>query len=322
MNKSKFKLLDKTKLEFFYLRKAFFEYGQGWRYLFNRFFLARKIFLPIHDSPLIMGRLRVGKKILEKPVNNFDLSIHLLTCHQDLVMLIWSLASFITSWGDEMGEVYIHSDGSLIEDDQRIIKKFFPEARLILPDTLEKCRPRALNQYPHIRNFRFKNPGFFLMQKLIDPYLVSEKKIHLVIDSDLLWFKEPLELKEEIGNNCENSLMMRNNALTSITFKDGRKISADQASFNSGIVLYRRDNFNLVSLEKYLKEVDDSNPLNHQFIEQAGYARCLKNLVHLPEEKYSIKNEVAGQTIVRHYTSPRRPLFYIEGIQLLKDKLF
>ncbi len=298
--------LKNLKLEFFYWRKAFFEYRQGFKYLYNKYFLAPKI-------------LRANK-IFEKPINNPNLSIHILTCHKDLIICLWSLASFYQV-ATEIGQLYIHNDGTLTIKDGNILKKIFPSARIIEPQSINQ-ENNLFQQYPWLKKFRFEIPNYFLIKKLIDPYLISDKKNILIIDSDLLWFKEPTKINEEIKDNCLNSLMVANNSLSFVYFKNNEKLDEQSASFNSGIVLYQPDHFNRQKLNSYLEKIDIANQQNRHFIEQAGYAFCLENLKKLNEKKYTIKEKVGEETVVKHYTSPRRPLFYLEGLKIIKNRIY
>jgi len=292
--------IRQLKLEFFYLRRAFFEYKKLGRYLYNRFFLAPQILK--------------SDKIFEKPINNSDLSIHLLTCHRDLIMTIWSLKSFYKV-AREVGQLYVHDDDSLTAKDKKIINKFFPKAIIVEPR--EVLKKNYLAQYPLMKKFR-ENEDYFLLKKIIDTYFLSDKRIHLIIDSDLLWFETPEEVMAEIKNDCQNSLMMANNSFSHVYFKQGEELAMELANYNSGIVLYKKDNFDLPKMEEYLSRVDEQNKKNAHFIEQGGFAFCLHNLKKLDEKKYIIKEMMNEETVVKHYTSPRRPLFYIEGLEKIK----
>lgn len=261
-----------------------------------------------------------ANKIFEKPINNPNLSIHILTCHKDLIICLWSLASFYQV-ATEIGQLYIHNDGTLTIKDGNILKKIFPSARIIEPQSINQ-ENNLFQQYPWLKKFRFEIPNYFLIKKLIDPYLISDKKNILIIDSDLLWFKEPTKINEEIKDNCLNSLMVANNSLSFVYFKNNEKLDEQSASFNSGIVLYQPDHFNRQKLNSYLEKIDIANQQNRHFIEQAGYAFCLENLKKLNEKKYTIKEKVGEETVVKHYTSPRRPLFYLEGLKIIKNRIY
>ena len=300
--------LKKLKLELFYIRKAFLKYKKGFKYLANKYFLTPEI-------------LKLNK-ILEKPINSNDLSVHVLTSHRDLIMLIWALGSFYQNT-ETIGQLFIHSDGSITDRDKKVIKRFFPNALIIEPKEFLEKKSFELDKYPVINKLRKEYPDFFLLKKLIDPYFASESKFHLIIDSDVLWFNRPLEIEE--GIKAGKSLMMQGlvgeGEPNYVYFKDGSKLEDKLANLNSGIVLYQKENFNLEKLTEYFEKFDLSNSKNKHFIEQAGYAYCLKELTGLPPSKYQIQDLLNESTTVRHYTSPKRPLFYIEGLEFLKNKL-
>lgn len=295
------------KLELFYLRKAFFAYKSGFRYIFNKYLLARKILN--------------YQGVFERPTNNNDLSIHVLSCHRDLVMLIWSLFSFYQVMVS-LGQLFIHSDGGLQNNDKKILKEFFPYAKIIEPEEFLEEYKSELERYPLLKKFRTEYPRYFLLKKLIDPYFVSPNPCRLIIDSDLLWFQRPVAIENELRYNCQHSLMMalkEPNPVFRVYFKDGTRLNDELALFNSGLVLYHRKNFNLNKLTQYFEKIDINNKYNSHFIEQGGYASCLENLEKLPSDKYVIKNKVDEMTIVKHYTSPRRPFFYLEGLEKIKN---
>jgi hypothetical protein len=300
-------ILKNLKLKLFYLKKVLLEYRAPFGYFFYRFIVAKKIFK--------------SKKVFNESSKNKDLSIHILSCHRDLTMLLWSLASFYKYFSSS-GDLYIHSDGTLENNDKFIINKIFPRAHIIEPKYFLKAHTYELIQYSTIYNFRTKYPEYFLLSKLIDPYFVSDKKIHLIIDSDLLWFKQPEEIEAEIESGAKNSLLMKGSGVgCPVYFKNGQKLDHHLSELNSGIVLYHKDNFSLDKLTEYLDRIDTKNAKNKHFIEQAGYATVLDNIKVLPQSSYIIKGNVNENTIVKHYTSPRRPMFYIEGLKNIAKKI-
>jgi len=299
--------LSHLKSNLFQIRKAFFEYHQGFDYLKQRYLYAPKILK--HSSPL------------EKPVNIDDLSIHILSCHRDIVMLCWSLASFY-SVAEFSADLHIHSDGSLTRSDRDAIKRLFPSADIINPENFEALYRDNFDPYPLIKKFRFKIPKYFLMKKLIDPFFVSHKKNILIIDSDLAWFRHPEKIESEIKANCPNSLMMAYCGGVKpnyVYFKNGKRLDPKLACMNSGIVLYNRQNFDLKLLEEYLSNIDIKNKSNIHFIEQAGYAYCLEHLKMLPADEYIIKGIPEDKTVLKHYTGPRRLQFYTQALGLIKS---
>ncbi len=289
------------KWELAQTKKAFLVYGQGWRYIFSKFFLAKKI-------------LTVKKTWSSQ--TTAELSIHVLACSRDFIMLLWALQSFFTFFVRPF-QFFIHNDGTLTIGQINILKKFFPNFILVAPDELLNNYQQVLNSQPIIKNFLTEHPEYYLMKKIVDPYFVSDKKNILVIDSDILWFQTPSELLTALNEDLPSTLMMWSPLPGPVYFKDGTGLTEELSHHNSGVVLYRRDNFDLTVLADYLARVDIKHPNNFQFIEEGGFATCLKKITSLSKERYIIKGAVNEQTVARHYTSPRRPGFYLEGLPRL-----
>ncbi len=138
----------------------------------------------------------------------------------------------------------------------------------------------------------------------------------LILDSDILWFHQPIEIDKEVERGAERSLMMSNgeDVYIHVEFKDGTKTSERVANANSGIVLYNRENFDFDTFVSYLAKTDY---MHKKFTDQACYATILKNLKILPTKHYLIKGPVTNEVVIRHYTSPSRAKFFIYGINLL-----
>lgn len=303
-----YKFFKQLKLELFYWRKCIFQYHKFWKYLYNKYILAPQV-------------LKLNK-ILEKPINQPNLSIHILTCHRDLIMALWSLASFYQH-SSVIGQLYIHDDGSLTKKDKYYLKKFFPSAKIVgVNDVFINQKDNLISSYPIIKNFRKENALHPFVKKLVDSYFISDKKFHLLFDTDILWFKNPQHIWLQLSEKNPISYMLDNrNVSCYVYFKGHQRLSDKLATFNAGIVFYHQDNFNLAKLQFYLNNIDTQISRNFYFIEQAGHAHCLENLQKLPTQTYIISADLSPATVVKHYTSPRRPLFYIEGIEKLKDKI-
>ena len=297
--------LKQLKLEFFYLRQAARVHHAGWRYLYNKFFLAEKI-----------------KKInqpLEKPLTNQNLSIHILTCHRDTTATLWALASFYHA-ATTIGQLFIHNDGSLTNADESLFKKFFPSAKLINAATVTDTYKKQLRVQPTLLSIRQRYANFSL-KKIIDPYIVSDKQIRLLIDSDILWYRQPTSLEALINSGAPQSAMQLNNGITDATFSDGIKLEPSLNKFNAGIILYNIANFDTDKLAEFFNRLDTKNPRNLHFADQTGHPYCLQNLIALPSETYTIKQAVTPATVARHYTGPRRTLLYLEGIPRLANAI-
>ena len=294
-----------------YLYRSIFFYRKPLAYVYNRFFTnvrIRRLFAAGRASP---------------PAAREDYTVHFLTCHRDMDMLLWSLGSWFHFVPDS-GKVYIHDDGTLTGADRELLKSYDPDLVIIDYAKSSEAVLEKLRGFPRAHASRGKSLAdkrYVFNLKLIDPLFAGGSGCKLILDSDLLWFQRPVALLEALSQN-RLPVFMGGFGEMDFKFSDGSVLPAEIAGVNSGIVGYRQDDFSLPVLEEFFARVgDDTNP---HFVEQAGYAYILtrsKKPNFLPAGKYLIKGRVGGETAMKHYTSPRREQFWFEGVKLLKDKL-
>ncbi|MDP3993642.1 MAG: hypothetical protein Q8P75_01515 [bacterium] len=290
-----------------YIYRSIFVYKKPISYLYHRFFLGPKIrrFTTPEDSRF--------------PGNAY--SVHLLCGHKDLQMLFWSLASWYQAVA-QSGQVYIHDDGTFNSKDKRIISKMFPYAAIVdYQETTQHVLAGLADRFPrayHYRNLSQTDRRYIFNLKLIDPFFVGDAGTKLIIDSDLLWFQRPQKLLEAISEK-RLPIFMGGEGSMDFVFADGSELNKNIGGVNSGVVGYERKQFSLDSLEEFYSRVGSN--ANPHFVEQAGYAYILtrgSEPIFLPADKYHIKGSVSDQTVMKHYTSPRREQFWFEGVKRLK----
>jgi hypothetical protein len=140
----------------------------------------------------------------------------------------------------------------------------------------------------------------------------------MLIDSDLLWFKEPEEIVASLRAGVPKFLMASNSVFVRMQFKDGTWTD-DRASLpNDGIALYREDQLDPKKLEAFLEKCDY---INMRLGDQA-WLSWSTDYALLPDTRYIIKGTLTDDIVVRHYTAPQRPKFFIYGLnRIWKDIL-
>lgn len=297
--------MKNLKQHIFYIYVAFTRYKKGFFYVWMRYVVARRILN-------FTG-------ILEKESTVDNLSVHMLFGKRDFVMALWSLASFYKH-SKVIGNLYVHSDGSLDNRDMKVIKRMFPSAKIVDAKNVVRDHKAFFDAHPVLKKFRIEYTKF-QSKKLLDPFLSSDKEYRLILDSDMLWFKNPSEIEEAVKNKQNSALMMSDgdSDFAYVTFKDGSRLSDEIAEFNSGVTLYRKDHFDLVKVEKYIESIAY---MQTRFTDQACYATVLQPyLKMLPKDRYIIKGELHEGRVLRHYTSPSRAKFYILGLDRMWKEL-
>jgi hypothetical protein len=236
-------------------------------------------------------------------------------------MLLWALASWHKIITD-VAQVNVHDDGTFTVDDRELIKSLFPYAKIIdYKWATENATTNWLCDLPAARFYRAERK-YYKAVKLIDPYFISRSHAVLILDTDVLWFRQPVELINSIHYG-QSSLFWPNPKSNSFLFKNGMNLRPDLTYLNSGLVYYKKEDFDLSILEEFCQNIGPQ--MDPPFRDQPGYAYILGGLnsyYTLPIDKYIIKGPVQERTVAKHYTGPRREQFWFEGVRLLHKELF
>jgi hypothetical protein len=248
--------------------------------------------------------------------------IHVFTCSQDWLNLIWALKSFYWA-AKRQYALCIHDDGTLTADNRNTLRHHFPNARIIDRPSADARVLAELQHYPRCLEFRKGNQ---LAPKVFDfaSYLESDRM--LLLDSDILFFAEPIELLQRIEN--PDYLMNTVNGDVSSAYTIDPQVVKDQLGFevidcfNSGLGLVHKASMRLEWIEEFLALPD---MIGHFWrIEQTLYALFSSRFgVELLPDEYRVRLEANLQGLPsRHYVGAIRHLMYGEGIQQLVQQGF
>jgi hypothetical protein len=141
---------------------------------------ARRILLDKDDPPY--------SRILDSrphAVNTgSELELHMLLCERDVLRSIWALKSFL-HLGRLDPRVVIHDDGSLSGESRDALRSHFVGCEI--PENALERASELLSAHPACRFFRRKHP---ISGKLLDVLLFSRGRYVVVMDSDVLWFRD------------------------------------------------------------------------------------------------------------------------------------
>ena len=248
--------------------------------------------------------------------------IHVFTCSQDWLNLVWALKSFY--WASKRQyALCIHDDGTLTTANRATLQQHFPNARIIDRPSADARVLAELQNYPRCLEFRQSNQ---LAPKVFDfsSYLASDRM--LLLDSDILFFSEPTELLQRIED--PGYLLNTVNGDVSSAYTIDPQVVKDRLSFdvidrfNSGLGLIHKASFNLDWIEEFLALPDI---LGHFWrIEQTLYALLSSRFgAELLPSAYDVHLDGGiGNSPSRHYVGQIRHLMYDEGIRQLKNQNF
>ena len=281
-----------------------------------------------YQHGLATARLRdtIRPYILKSaPVRGADTQhceIHVLTSAQDYLNLMWALKSFYCYSGRDYA-LAIHDDGSLTDEIRVALRQHFPDARLIEHEAAKEQARERLKNHPRCLEFRLTN---HLSPKLFDfpAHLQSERM--LLLDSDVLFFREPTELLKRIEN--PNYRLNTVNRDVSDAATVSAQVVREQCGvelmprFNSGLGLIFGESLDLDWIEEFLGL---PGILGHFWrIEQTLYALCSSRWgCELLPADYDVRLDAGVKDLpVRHYVGAIRHLMYREGIKQLVEQGF
>lgn len=307
----KIQIKGAIKEELFFFKKILQEkYGLSfyYRYFKNRF-LGR--FLLPGTSPFICNR-------------NEYFELHALSQKKDIWSLFWALKSFLYHSG-LCPKIIIHDDGSIDEKTANILKEKFNNLEILFKKQADEIIQNQFELPDLVLSYRQK--GHKLILKLVDIFLLSNGKKVMLLDSDVLFFRRPLEVIDFIQNKVEyDALVSGQNGTYNLMVNEEYAKSYDlirrKAGFiNSGLVVFNKDKIRQESLIEYFENTQ-RQPSDY-WVEMSGWGSLLAqtNFKFLPIDHYIIKGKPKEDTVTKHFTKPRRHELFGYGIDMVRRSI-
>jgi len=188
-----------------------------------------------------------------KPIksdNKSETEVHSLVCHRDLYVYLYSIKSFIKNTTNNCS-IIVHDDGSLTEDDIRMLKKHIEGLKIYNVKEADKIVIPKLEKYPLIKKLRSEN---VLLRKLTDFYFLSKTGKIISLDSDILFLRKAKEIKNWIDMDKKEALLSSEYPVNS--HQDKYLINTELnyvKNLNSGLICYYKSMINLELAEKCFK---------------------------------------------------------------------
>lgn len=248
-----------------------------------------------------------------------ELELHLLTCHRDIYLCLWALASWY-GIGERQDRLCIHDDGTLTEIDRTHLLRLFPGCRIITRREADRVASVFLGDFPNIRCFRRLHK---LAPKLLDTYLFAHTKRIILMDSDVFTFSSMLDIESFIPDS--GNIFMGDYQLA---FSVGRsafeQLNALGAHIplNSGFGILELLTIRLERIESILKTYPEL--MRHVWGEQTLFAILSSDSLvrQFPNDFVVARGRGISGVRLKHYVSLARGFAYVEGVRALTKALF
>jgi hypothetical protein len=251
--------------------------------------------------------------------------VHILTQEKDRTLAFWALKSFYHFLG-ERPPLVVHDDGSLSEESVRSFQEHFPGCNVIRADRAEEdSRLRdSLSGLALSELWRFRCDGQ-LVKKLFDFPSLSEEPFVIGLDSDILFFRRPVEILECVKAATP---FMSSDYQEAYEFDDSDLIPR----LNTGLFGLRRVDFDFRVVETLLQAYADATPARRfqywrgwleQTLLACLFSKCVDGRV-LDLSRYQISSMlISDQTISQHFVNDgSRSAFFQWGLRKLNETGF
>ena len=254
--------------------------------------------------------------------NPIKYEIHMLCGHRDYDMGIWASWSLMR-FMDGAGKLYVHSDGSLTEEDIKMWKKVIDSLVVIPRDEADaKVASEYREDTKHLYDWRC---NYGTSPQLVDSHLYGEAPGIIVMDSDVLVFSKPKELLDSAVEsevkfvwchdvrNAYSTTPELMKEVTGITLPD---------RFNCGmLVTPRLTRENHLKLDEIMEQIhqDGRIDLRRYWACQTYYALLSTDVPGskaLPKSYATTMGATAKDAVLRHYVGAPsiRFRYFTEGV--------
>lgn len=288
----------------------------------------RGLFLPPDNRPFRLSPLHFGKRAVRQglwplmqryamfpraielppaPVKGDGrFCVHVRVCEADSMMLRWMLQTLIRACQTPF-DLTIHDDGSLRDATAESLEAQFPGARLIRRAEAAQTILPALERHPLLKAWW---PKSYVPLKWLDPYLLGASEYVIMLDSDVLFFSDPIEL----FSADPRPVWMRDSSYMLLVEASAAKCLFGVhplVEINSGVGRVPRSLFRLDLAERVFAvtgETADDQTVNAVISAQRSDCALLPF-------SYRIATERGLEGLIcKHYTTPFRFMYFEEGI--------
>jgi hypothetical protein len=278
----------------------------------------------------LLQRYAVARRILDLPpvtvAAHSDFTLHLRVCERDAVMAHWALRSFLLHASVPCA-VTIHDDGSCRPQTLRQFATAFRHCQVYGRDEAYRAIAPQLASFEALAEWARRD---YAAIKWLDVYLLGRSRHVIFLDSDVLFFADPVALFAA----GDHALWMKD-CFRSLYIDD------DEAALwygvprlpqlNSGLGRIPRHWFDAALAADVLRRLQSPAlveraaarglPGRDDQTFNAVLAACKGAWRYLPDDYCLAMEPGLGACVARHYVGPRRFGFYEEGLPRVARQL-
>ncbi|MBC8046662.1 MAG: hypothetical protein H7Y00_07690 [Fimbriimonadaceae bacterium] len=250
----------------------------------------------------------------------FSFSIHCLLCSRDVQMAVCTFLAFYKLSNIKF-MITFHDDGSLNDEDEKYILKYI-NARVIRRNESNHETQKALKSFPAIMEYRNQQ---VMALKLIDVKLFSHGNRIAYIDSDILFFKNPVFFINTLQQQMVTTNYF-NKDLYNAYVEEPAKIFDHTGvrpydKVNAGLWVMNAQDIDLNQIESWLQTNFFKQHANKYLLDQTFISMLANNssskVQYFPGDYDVDLFKDPDNCICKHYVGKIRHGFELEGLRYL-----
>ena len=239
-------------------------------------------------------------------------------------MLEWALKSFLY-FSKLCPNIIVHDDGSFDKRLASVLESKFTNLKVLFRGEAD----RLIKDYPGLPDDikKYRDNGHTILLEFFDLFLLSNAKKVMICDSDILFFKRPDEVIDFINGKSQFDALIScqygtYDLMMNKEYEQRYKFTEKRVGFmNPGIILLNRESLTLDMFVDYFRNT--RRGVKDYFLGMAGWGSLIAqvNFDFFPADTYIIKGRPNENTVMKHFTSPRRYDFYAYGIDIARKKM-
>ena len=252
-----------------------------------------------------------------------DFSLHMICQEEDITMAAWAIKSFL-KYSELCPKIIIHDDGTITKNSARMLESRFSNLKVLFKSEALKMI-EASKDFKRIKEISAH--GHKVLMQFIDIFLLSDTSKVMLMDSDILFFNKPQEIIDFVNGQTDCDALVSKqpgsyDLMVSDDYINKYHIYERRAGFmNSGMIIFNKTS---ISPDKFYEFFNNTKKnYDDYFLGMSGWG-CLISQINykfLPEDKYILKGRPTKDTIMKHFTGPRRYEMFAYGIDMVREKI-
>lgn len=236
-------------------------------------------------------------------------------------MVEWSIRSFL-KYSELCPQIIIHDDGTMTKNSAQMLEGRFSNLKVLFKSEAVKMLKAHSEFKGKVREFSEK--GHRVIIQLIDIFLLSNTSKIMLMDGDILFFHKPQEIIDFVNGQTDcDALVSKQQGSYDLMVSDDymnkyHLLERNAGSMDPGVIVLNKSSISIDKFHEFFQNTKKN--YDDYFLAMSGWGCLISQLNYklLPQGAYILKGRPTNNTVMKHFTNPRRYEFYAYGIDMIR----